>query len=568
MSAPFDPLYKWLGIPPEEQPPHYYRLLGIRPFEANADVIEGAADRQMAYLRTFQTGPNVGYAQELLNHVAAAKVCLLTPHKKAQYDAWLAQQLERPGGISPPPVATPASEPGAPDLAEVLGTSDAYAASLGRGPLRRKRQSPWGLVLIGTALIASVALAAVVVKLKWDSSTKGRSAKADGANPVLPGPAHKAEPAPADPVREPAKEDQKDAETGEKAKQDAKALAEAHRGKKSPKRKPPRNKAAKRESSEPAEKMGDEAAPPQLQPERAAVPTEEDQAKALQRVREVFQADFEGAKRPVDKQGLAKRLLQEGIQARDDLAGQFALLQTARELAVETGDGLTAFSAVEELARLFELDGIKLKIEVLEAFAKMARTADQHKSIAGEALKLADEALAEGNAEIAAELGRRALKEAAKVRERQTVQQVRSRAKEIEELAAAYEEVQKATAVLVRKPEDPEANLVVGRYQCLLRGDWEAGLPLLVQGSDATLKALAQRELERVSVPEAQAALADEWRLLAAKTSGLARRQMHSRAALWYRKAAPGLSGPAKAAAEKWLKELGTPETFDEPPGP
>jgi len=69
-------------------------------------------------------------------------------------------------------------------------------------------------------------------------------------------------------------------------------------------------------------------------------------------------------------------------------------------------------------------------------------------------------------------------------------------------------------------------------------------------------------------VPEAQAALADEWRLLAAKTSGLARRQMHSRAALWYRKAAPGLSGPAKAAAEKWLKELGTPETFDEPPGP
>jgi hypothetical protein len=25
----FDPYRKWLGIPPKDQPPHYYRLLGI-----------------------------------------------------------------------------------------------------------------------------------------------------------------------------------------------------------------------------------------------------------------------------------------------------------------------------------------------------------------------------------------------------------------------------------------------------------------------------------------------------------------------------------------------------------
>lgn len=30
----FDPYHKWLGIPPEEQPPHYYRLLGIKLFES------------------------------------------------------------------------------------------------------------------------------------------------------------------------------------------------------------------------------------------------------------------------------------------------------------------------------------------------------------------------------------------------------------------------------------------------------------------------------------------------------------------------------------------------------
>ena len=38
----FDPYHRWLGIPPEEQPAHFYRLLGIKALEDNADVIEGS----------------------------------------------------------------------------------------------------------------------------------------------------------------------------------------------------------------------------------------------------------------------------------------------------------------------------------------------------------------------------------------------------------------------------------------------------------------------------------------------------------------------------------------------
>ena len=33
MNEAFDPYYKWLGIPREEQPPNHYRVLGIRVFE-------------------------------------------------------------------------------------------------------------------------------------------------------------------------------------------------------------------------------------------------------------------------------------------------------------------------------------------------------------------------------------------------------------------------------------------------------------------------------------------------------------------------------------------------------
>jgi hypothetical protein len=98
--ASFDPYYKWLGIPPEEQPPNYYRLLGIPLFESDLDVIENAAHRQMVYIRTFQTGKNADLSQKLLNELAAAKVCLMSRSKRAVYDESLRRLMsgESAGG--------------------------------------------------------------------------------------------------------------------------------------------------------------------------------------------------------------------------------------------------------------------------------------------------------------------------------------------------------------------------------------------------------------------------------------------------------------------------------------
>ncbi len=94
-AEPFDPYYHWLGIPPDEQPPNHYRLLGINRLEENREVIQNAADRQMAHLRTFQTGPRAALSQKLLNEVSAARVCLLSAEKKRAYD----QQLRVSTGV-------------------------------------------------------------------------------------------------------------------------------------------------------------------------------------------------------------------------------------------------------------------------------------------------------------------------------------------------------------------------------------------------------------------------------------------------------------------------------------
>ena len=86
MSGTFDPYYSWLSIPPEEQPPNHYRLLGVKFLESNADVIENAADRQMAHVRSHQAGKHSAASQKVLNELSAARICLLSPERKAAYD--------------------------------------------------------------------------------------------------------------------------------------------------------------------------------------------------------------------------------------------------------------------------------------------------------------------------------------------------------------------------------------------------------------------------------------------------------------------------------------------------
>ena len=129
--------------------------------------------------------------------------------------------------------------------------------------------------------------------------------------------------------------------------------------------------------------------------------------------------------------------------------------------------------------------------------------------------------------------------------------QAEGQAVEATELAKAYEDVKTARVKLAKTPDDPEANLVAGKYLCFVKGDWENGLPMLAFGKDDALKALAAKDLAGVESSSDRAKLGDGWWDLAEKQSGTAKRQLQARAVYWYRQALPGLTGLAKDKVEK-----------------
>lgn len=159
MAVSRDPYQIWLGIPPGQQPPNYYRLLGLEEFETRPELIEAAAQRQTARLLGVPAGARGAEVQKLLAEIAAARLCLLQPARKLAYDEALRQQ-NATGFI-------PAECSGAESLPQLLAEPDHTA----RRPKRRRVWQRW-LAVCGAAM--AVGLAA------WLFFAPGKPPPADG----------------------------------------------------------------------------------------------------------------------------------------------------------------------------------------------------------------------------------------------------------------------------------------------------------------------------------------------------------------------------------------------------
>ena len=174
----FDPYYTWLGIRPEEQPADHYRLIGLRQFEGNADVISNALDQKMQFLRTMQVGKRSALSQKLLNEISAAGGCLLDPQKKQAYDKELKAKEAAQQAVAQPKIATARPLPKAAAIPRAVPTATPRSVPIAvlpqaaapapkiefsrRSPSLRS-STPWKLPVMVAGILSLVCLGVIVV---------------------------------------------------------------------------------------------------------------------------------------------------------------------------------------------------------------------------------------------------------------------------------------------------------------------------------------------------------------------------------------------------------------------
>ncbi len=552
MSDRFDPYHRWLSIPPQEQPPHHYRLLSLNVFESDPAVIESAADRQMAHVRNFQAGQHGAESQRLLNEIAVARGVLLDPQRKANYDAKLRAMLAAAEAKRRPPQLTPASPPlTAMNVAEPSAPAKGGALPVGL------------LVAAGVSLL--LAIAGVGVGAMWWNRPTPAIALNNGQDPNA---APAARPAPVSETPVPGGSNPVDAANPAPIVEVTNANTELPLD---PAPMPGDNAgpatvpapvepvAEVRSEGPVSTEEEDEPAPVAVSPEPAAprrLPVPEKDVRDRKRAEIIGIFPFDTARTAADKGKLAEELLDTARGTTSDLPAQFALLNLAREQAVEAGQLQTAFEAIDLLAERFEFDADTVRVVSLQEAAKAPLPPAEKRGIVLIGMELIDKFVAADEFEKATALSDRLVAIARPMRDAELLKSLGDQRTTADALAADYRTLQTALETLKLNADDREANLAAGRYLVFTKQDWQAGLAYLAKGSDALLAAAAGLEIAGAKTPAEQEALADAWWTAAdAQTDSSVRDLSRARGGKWYRTALPQLSGLSKAKAERRVAE-------------
>lgn len=595
MAGTFDPYHMWMGIPPKDQPPNYYRLLALELFEGNSDVIEGAADQRMAHIRTFQTGENSAISQRILNELSVARLCLLDPKKKTDYDRRLREELarDRPNADPFPGIS--------------MGSSAANRASMRssraapRPPLSGFRSAKvltfLGLSVVAVAMLTYVAVSHVEkppladnVKTSSKDDLQNQTAKlrqsrirpspepelshiarsagvendqtnrggpeprevatkplADENQPTLNGPP--VDNPRVDQIRVTSDDDLASDSVAEDRPEGPAANAADQSAQSSPPVSAPLAQEAQEGRDVPRE-TANSANLGSLPP----LPSGDDLIRARQLVFETFEDEL--AKD--DKVAAIQTLLKAANDNRDDPVGQAALLLIAIEVATDAGDLRLAFEGYDALASRFAYDALAAKATAMEGIAREPGSAESRAVAVNVALKLVDEAAQAKQFEVGERACKAAQVVAGKLKDASLRRKVTAKRKEFEKRRKQYDVEQTALAearrTLQHSPDDQAANQLIGKHLCFDQNDWPTGLKHLAKVASEKLRTAAAKDLFGAEDAAGQVALGDRWWDLAESADAENDEVgFRSRAVFWYAKAVADLRGLAKGKVEKRL---------------
>lgn len=293
-----------------------------------------------------------------------------------------------------------------------------------------------------------------------------------------------------------------------------------------------------------------------MTPEKDPVPDAEAQKEAEKKIKDAYKTEYAKTS-SADRKKFADKLLQTGLVTNDDPVARYVLLREAMDLAMKAGDADLALQAINEVDKEYAINAFDLKLAVLEKVVKLPSPPATGKDVlADHALAAVEEAVAADNYEVAAKFLTFAETAAKKTNTGALLKRVQERNKELAEQRKEFTRVLISVEALKKQADDPDANLVVGKYYCLVKGNWDKGLPYLALGKDAKLQAIAKKEAAKPEDAATQVELGDSWWDLAEGQKGLAKVSLQRRAQHWYRLAIGDLMGFKKDQVAQRLKIL------------
>lgn len=612
MSAVFDPYQAWLGIPRHEQPPHHYRLLGIAPLEADPAVIQSAAERQTKTLQMQAVGPYIALAQQICGEVAAARYCLLTPATKSAYDAQLGPRLTKAAASPAPARPMPAAEPllAAPPLPAATVSApprpapprpqpipqampaavppmapSADARPSAKPPSRpsvpRPRpsspsqgnagRSAFEMAKIIVGGIAGLAIAVLLLNyfvgidpLGWSVSSRKEDAKpkkvAEARPRIVTQPMVPSNPSLSPQPREPAFPG---------------SIGQVGPNNFPPSNQPNRGPPTRNGSNPPPPVNRPPSAPPEeilatdeprsladltkpstgsgVPSKKSALPSASEQATKLAQIKDIYKTEFAAAK-PGANTELVSFLRTTAAKVEGDPVARYVLYSEAFKQACAGNDFEAAAETLDNLEAEFESEPFAPRFELLTSQGSSAKANDERLIAARSALLLFDHALALGKFEEADKLARIADTQTKIIIDKDLRAKAVAALQTTSELVKDLKSVTDAREKLAQTPDDAAANQAVGRYVCLIEGNWAAGLPHLAKCEDEALRRVATLDMAGPSGETTAGKIGDAWYDLAKGGKG---QNFYARADYWYQKGMEGESGLSLARLKKRREEIG-----------
>ncbi|MEM8668947.1 MAG: hypothetical protein AAGG48_15610 [Planctomycetota bacterium] len=284
--------------------------------------------------------------------------------------------------------------------------------------------------------------------------------------------------------------------------------------------------------------------------EKLDPPTEEQRLEVLGLLTEVYRSEYVEAKTAESKGKLAKKILATAKQTKNPVEC-YAMLRLSADIAVQAGEAVAVIEAIDAMDARYEIDVDALRLSALKETVKRITVRTESDTLEV-VIQFVESAIERNDFAPAIDLLSESVRFFREPESRRSLERLATRAGA---LLSQFEGVSNHVETLKENPDDPDANLAVGKFRCFGRSEWTEGLQNLVKGSDVRLKLLATWELAGKKEATDDLKIADGWWAYSDTVDGEEAVQSKLRAGSFYTRAAKTLQGLQQAKASARARE-------------